>query len=193
MAQSLITPVEMYLRLLETDENAHVELIDGEVVVHASPDVAHSFGASGVGAELYIRYQRGRGGPGGWWVLDEVDVLLTAWEQAFRPDLAGWRQEHVPAIPKLRPIRIRPDWVCEVLSPSTKRWDLGPKLQAYLSAGVPYYWILDPAEQKLTAHALAGDVYEVVGVVTRSAPSSLPPFPEAVFDMNELFPITTEQ
>lgn len=91
MAQSLITPVELYLRLLETDENAHVELIDGEVMVHASPDVAHSFGASGVGAELYIRYQRGRGGPGGWRVLDEVDVLLSAWEQAFRPDLAGWR------------------------------------------------------------------------------------------------------
>jgi Uma2 family endonuclease len=183
-------PIDIYRRLL--DEDVRVELIDGEVIVHAAPGMLHGFGASGVGSDLYQAYQRGRGGPGGWWILDEVDVYLEEALQAYRPDIAGWRRERVPRIPQERPISIVPDFVCEVLSASNARWELGPKRDGYRRAGVRWYWILDPRERKLDAHELADGEYRHVGSVTAEEPGALPPFEAVRLVMSEIFPIEGE-
>jgi len=188
MAQAVLPgdPLSVYRVLLESD--ARVELIDGEVVVHAAPGLAHSFGAAGVGADLYQAYQRGRGGPGGWWILPEVDVEFDA-AQAYRPDIAGWRSERVVRIPTDRPVRIVPDFICEVLSPSNASWDLGPKRSGYERAGVAWYWILDPRARTLEALELHGAHYVNAGRVTREASGCLPPFEQVLLDMRELFPL----
>jgi Uma2 family endonuclease len=180
-------PVDVYQRLI--DEDVRVELIDGEVIVHAAPGMLHGFGASGIGSDLYQAYQRGREGPGGWWILSEVDVEIESGAQAYRPDIASFRQERVPRIPPDRPVRVVPDFVCEVLSSSNARWDRGPKKAGYARGGVLWYWLLDPAERRLEAHQLVGGVYNVIGVVTREAAGCLPPFEDVRFDMRELFPI----
>lgn len=180
-------PIAVYRRLLD-ESAARVELIGGEVVVHAAPGLAHAFGAAAIGADLYQAYQRGRGGPGGWWILPEVDVELAP-SHAYRPDIAGWRVERVPRILPERPVRIVPDFVCEVLSPTNAEWDIGPKRAGYERAGVRWYWILDPIDQRLEALELDGGRYVTSGVVTREAPGSLRPFDAVAIDMREVFPI----
>jgi len=180
-------PSAVYRRLLDESE-ARVELIGGEVVVHAAPGLGHAFGAAAVGADLYQAYQRGRGGPGGWWILPEVDVELDA-AHKYRPDVAGWRCERVSKIPSERPVRVVPDFVCEVLSPTNAEWDLGPKRAGYARAGVPWYWSLDPEAQRLEAFELDGNHFRSIGVVTRETPGALRPFDAVVIDMGEVFPI----
>src|SRR6185437_11055399 len=103
------------------------------------PSFEHGDAQSSVGELLKPPFQRGRGGPGGWWFGSEVEVELAA-HDVFLPDVAGWRREGVAERPKGRPIRIRPDWVCEVLSPSNALNDLGVKLAAYHRAEIPHYW-----------------------------------------------------
>jgi Uma2 family endonuclease len=181
------------LRLIESQEEPYVELIDSEVVVHASPGMLHSFGTSGLGSDLYQAYQRGRGGPGGWWILHEVDVELAAAEQCYRPDLAGWLRGRVPSVPRERPVRIVPDFICETLSPSNASWDLGPKRAGYHKANVKWYWVLDPQHKTLTAHEWAQAGYRVMGTVTDKAPGSLPPFDQVLIDMSQLFPLGEEK
>ena len=88
--------------------------------------------------------------PGGWWFATEVDIQLGA--ELFRPDVAGWRRERVPDELKGRPVTIRPDWICEILSPSTENVDRVDKLQSYFQAGLPHYWIADPIEKILEVY-----------------------------------------
>lgn len=54
--------------------------------------------------------------------------------------------------PSGRPVRVRPDWVCEILSPSTAHRDVGDKLHAYHRAGVGHYWVVDPEHETQTVH-----------------------------------------
>src|SRR5678815_3390969 len=77
----------------------------------------------------------GRGGPGGWWIFPEADVRLDA-HVVVRPDVAGWRRERLPR-PDVRPIDIRPDWVCEIVSPSNEAHDRVTKRRLYAEHGVP--------------------------------------------------------
>jgi Uma2 family endonuclease len=99
------------------------------------------------------RFQRPPGGrwPGGWWFATEAEVQYETHE-VYVHDLAGWRRDRVPERPKGRPVRIRPDWVCELLSPSNRQRDLVDKLQVLHTTGVPHDWIVDPIDQTLTVH-----------------------------------------
>src|SRR5262245_49107979 len=102
-----------------SDEDSYNELIDGQLVRKASPSWDHGRAQSSVATLLKGPFDRkaGRGGPGGWWLATEVDVQLAA-DQIFRPDVAGWRRDRVPTPPTEFPVLARPDWVCDVLSPS---------------------------------------------------------------------------
>lgn len=95
------------------------EVIEGEIVEKASPSAEHGDAQAGLAAILRRRFHRRGGGsvPGGWWILTEVEIELESHE-IYRPDLVGWRRVNLPARPSRRPVRIRPDWVCEVVSPS---------------------------------------------------------------------------
>src|SRR5690606_20888761 len=113
------------LRSLSQDRPA--EIIAGEIVEKAAPSYEHGDAQSSLAELLKPPFQRGRGGPGGWWIATEVEIELEAHE-VYRPDLVGWRRERVPVRPHGRPVRERPDWVSEVLSPSNAERDLGKKL-----------------------------------------------------------------
>jgi len=102
-------------------------------------------------SELHAPFFGGRGGPGGWWILIEPDIFLGV-NDIVSPDLVGWRRERVPAFPATRPITTVPDWIAEVLSPSNERRDRVHKADLYLTAGVPFYWIVDVGERTLEAY-----------------------------------------
>jgi Uma2 family endonuclease len=127
------------------------ELLDGVLVDKAAPSPAHGDAQSAVVSVLKPAFQRrsGSGGPGGWWILTEVEVLLDTGD-VVRPDVVGWRREGCPSRPEDTPVRQRPDWICEVVSPARANDDTVRKLRLYHRAGLAHYWIVDPRDETLT-------------------------------------------
>lgn len=128
------------------------EIIDGELVVSPRPSPAHTRSASRLGALLSTAFELGVTGPGGWWVHFEPELSLGV-DPDFDPlvpDLAGWRIETMPELPVTAQYKAVPDWVCEVISPSTAGRDRVAKLPFFTQrAGVGHVWLLDPLAQTL--------------------------------------------
>jgi Uma2 family endonuclease len=121
------------------------EIIDGEIVDKAMPSFAHGSAQARLSGALFA-FQGPPGGPrgpGGWWLASEVDVEYES-HQVYRHDAAGWRRDRAPQMPSGRPVRLRPDWVCEILSPSNAANDTIKKLRVLHKHGIPNYWLLDP-------------------------------------------------
>jgi Uma2 family endonuclease len=162
------------------------EVIRGVLIEKAAPSFEHGSAQLALGDLLISPYQRGHGGPGGWWFGSEVEVELEVHE-VYLPDVAGWRRDRVPERPRGRPIRIRPDWVAEVLSPSNPENDLGAKLFGYHRAGVPHYWIIDPADETLTVYRWAKEAYVVHLAARRGEAVRAAPFEEITLEVARLF------
>jgi Uma2 family endonuclease len=75
------------------------------------------------------------------------------------PELGGWRRERMPELPDAPHITLAPDWVCEVLSPSTRKLDRTKKLAIYRRERVGHVWIIDPLDRTLEILRLSGDLY----------------------------------
>lgn len=175
------------VRLLERGEPA--ELIDGEIVRRAMDRPEHGAAQAKVVALLdgFNRRSGGPRGPGGWWIMTEVDVLYPTTEEVFRHDALGFRRERHPDRPTGVPLGAIPDWVCEVLSRSTARFDVVKKHRTLHAHGVPHYWVIDPEHEALTVYrhhpdgyisAVAGGIGDVIVAE---------PFTEIELDVGELF------
>ena len=167
------TTVDEWLR--EPAEKRY-ELIDGDLIEKAAPDFSHGSAQAGLIAHLHPWFHQRDGGdrPGGWWIASEVDVVLD--DNGFRPDIAGWRRERVPEMPKTRPVRVRPDWICEIVSESNATTDTIKKLRRYHQAGVPHYWLLDPATRTLAVYRHAAEGYQSVLVAEAGETARAEPF-----------------
>lgn len=156
-AEEPATPEEFFA--IPEEERYH-ELIDGQIVRKAAPSGEHADAQGGVLGALRGPFQRkpGGGGPGGWWIYPEPEVQLETGE-IVRPDVAGWRRGSSPERPTGTPITARPDWVCEILSPSNASNDTVRKLRLYQGVSLPYYWIVDPRSETLTVLRWSADGY----------------------------------
>ena len=136
------------------------ELIRGTLYVMPRPALRHARASTRLTIEIGGPFDRGRGGPGGWHILDEPelhfpDPTAPGEEDALVPDLAGWRRERVPVMPDGAYCTIAPDWICEVLSPSTEDVDRDEKMPIYAREGVRHAWLLDPVKRLLEVYVLA--------------------------------------
>lgn len=123
------------------------EILEGELYASPRPAVPHALAASALGSEIGSPFQQGRGGPGGWWILDEPELHLA--RDVVVPDLAGWRRTRMPTPPDAPAISLAPDWVCEIISPSTEAIDRVPKLRIYAREAVAHVWLVNPLTQTL--------------------------------------------
>ena len=141
-----------------------------------------------MGGELVNPFGRGRGGPGGWWIIDEPELHLG--EDILVPDLAGWRRETLPSLPNAAFFELAPDWVCEVLSPSTRQLDLTDKRDIYAREGVSHLWFVDPDARTLEAFELKDKHWVLTASLADDSPVSLPPFDAISFPLSALWPET---
>ena len=125
------------------------EILEDELVASPRPALGHAHAASVLGARLLNPFSLGEGGPGGWWIFDEPELHLG--RDIVVPDLAGWRRERLPRPPAPEEpfMTLAPDWVCEVLSPSTREVDRERKLPFYHREGVAHAWLVDPLARTL--------------------------------------------
>ena len=153
-----------YEDIVALPEHVIGEIVGGELHVSPRPASKHAVAGSALGEELGPPFKRGRGGPGGWVILDEPELHLG--RDVLVPDLAGWRRERMPEIPDVAYFVLAPDWVAEVLSPSTVVIDRGRKLAAYARSHVSHVWFVDPVAQTLEVLRLDGETYRVVMVAS---------------------------
>jgi Uma2 family endonuclease len=136
-----------YEDVLAAPPHKVAEIIDGELVLSPRPAGPHAAAASALGEELGPPFKRGRGGPGGWINLYEPELHLD--REILVPDLGGWRRETMTVIANEPYFTTRPDWVCEVVSPSTERYDRGEKIALYAKAGTSHAWLVNPLQRTL--------------------------------------------
>lgn len=177
-----------YADLLRLPDDVRAEILAGEVVTAPAPLPRHSRVQRSLSRFVGGPFDDddGRGGPGGWWILLEVDVALGP-HDVVRPAVAGWRRERLPSPGDVRPIEVSPDWVCEVLSPSTTVRDRTLKRDLYAGAGVGHYWIVDADARTLEAFALDGGRWVLVGNHDDGATARIPPFEAVELEIGRLF------
>jgi hypothetical protein len=175
-----------YEDLLAVPEHQVAEILFGRLVTHPRPAPRHAVAASAVGNVLGPPFQFGNGGPGGWIFMVEPELHLGG--HVAVPDVAAWRRERLPTLPETAWIEIAPDWICEVLSPSTERYDRGDKRIIYAEAGVGHLWHADPVLRMLEVFELRDGKWLLLDVYRDDAKVAAQPFSEAVFALNLLWP-----
>lgn len=178
-----------YDDLLALPEGTLGEIVAGELHLSPSPRPRHSRTQRALGSFIGRPFDDddGHGGPGGWWILTEVDVRLSP-HDIVRPDLAGWRRERLGADPwDTLPIEVVPDWICEVLSPGNAAHDRVTKRRLYARHRVPYYWLVDPQTRTLEALRLDGELWVETGSWGEGDVARVEPFDAIELDVGRLF------
>ena len=154
-----------YEDLIAAPKNMVAEIINGTLRTQPRPASPHAFASSELGFELVGPFQRGKGGPGGWWILDEPELhfpnpAARSGKDVVVPDLAGWRKSRMPRVPRVPFFTLAPDWICEVLSPSTETMDREEKMPIYAREGVKWAWLVDPIAKTLEVFVLGNHGWE---------------------------------
>ena len=174
-----------YEDLLAVPERHLAQVVEGTLHVHPRPASPHARAASTLGVDLGGPFDRGRGGPGGWLLLDEPELHLAS--DIVVPDLAGWRRERMSEMPEAAFFTLAPDWVCEVLSPSSSKLDRGPKRRIYARERVSYLWLVDPETKTLEAFRIEGDSYLLVATHEDDDKIRVPPFDAVELELAALW------
>lgn len=174
-----------YEDLSSLPENMVGEIMDGELIVVPRPARRHIDAAASLGGELVPAYRFGRGGPGGWLIYHEPEVHFGG--NVLVPDLAGWRKERLSMSPEEHRFVVTPDWVCEILSPSTIRIDRVRKMRIYANHGVPYVWIVDPTVRILDVFRLESGKWLLLDTFVENDRVRAEPFREIEIELVSLW------
>ena len=175
-----------YEDLCAVPDHEVAEILDGELIVTPRPTLQHASASSSLGGHIWGPFQGGRGGPGGWWILDEPELHLA--DDILVPDLAGWRRERVPVLPETAFMTLAPDWVCEVISPSTERIDRSRKMRIDAREGVVHLWLLDPLVRTLEVLRLEGGRWVLIATHTDADVVRAEPFEAIEIELTSLWP-----
>ena len=172
-----------YDDLVKLPDNLVAELVEGEL--HASPRPAPRHARAGSRIGMIVGPAFDRPGPGGWWILYEPELHLGA--DVVVPDWAGWRRARLPRIPDTAFFSLAPDWVCEILSPSTVGLDRGHKVAIYAREGIPHCWLIDPVAHTLEVLELDDRRWVIQATRVGSSSVRAVPFAEIEIPLGELW------
>jgi len=176
-----------YRDLENLPERAIGELFDGQLHAQSRPALPRVHAHSTVGGKLFNPFHDGIGGPGGWVIYSEPEIHFTLDLDVAVPDLAGWRRERKLKFPTGHKIELVPDWICEILSPSTRSIDREIKMPLYARYGVSYLWLVEPIEHVVDAYRLQDGEWVAVGRYTGTTQAAIPPFDAVPLDLGSLW------
>jgi len=163
-----------YDDLLQVPGHLVAEIMDGVLYSQARPALRHSHTTSQIIGHISGPFDLGSGGPGGWIILVEPEIHLG--KDVIVPDVAGWRRDRMASVPDMAYADLAPDWVCEVLSPSTCKLDRTRKMAVCAREFVKHVWLVDPNHQTLEVYRLAGEFWALVGASMDDAVVRAEPF-----------------
>ncbi len=170
-----------YQDVLDAPPNKVAQIFDGVLYLQSRPAKPHARANTALGADLHQAYDRGRNGPGGWHILFEPEVHIGG--DIVVPDLAGWRIDGFEDDLTSAYFTTAPDWVCEILSPSTARLDRTKKRARYARSGVSHLWFVDPLARTLVVHELDGESYRIVAAHADEEEVACAPFDAATLPL----------
>jgi Uma2 family endonuclease len=183
----LLARAATYDDLRKVPDHQVAEILGGDLWVSPRPAMAHAHTAAMLAVELVAPFGQGRGGPGGWWILPECEVHLHG--DVLVPDFAGWRHANLKERSSSHSHMTQaPDWVCEIVSPSTQKIDRTLKLGIYAREGVRHVWLVEPLKRTLEVLKLAGGVYVAILMLHGDAVASAEPFDAVPFPLKRIWP-----
>jgi Uma2 family endonuclease len=175
-----------YEDVLAAPDHLVAEIVDDELYTSPRPSAPHALAASVLTVEVGGAFGFGREGvPGGWVILVEPELHLVG--QLMVPDLAGWRRERMPAVGDVPFFDLAPDWLCEVISPSTGALDRAKKMPHYARAGVGHVWLVDPTPRTLEILRLDAGGWRLSSTHEGDAIVNAPPFEAVALDLSRLW------
>lgn len=174
-----------YEDLFDLPEHLVGEIVAGRLVAHPRPAPKHAQAHSALGGKLFDPFSAGMRGPGGWWILIEPELHLGY--DILVPDLAGWRRDRMPKLPETAWFELAPDWICEILSPGTARFDRAEKLPIYAAQGVKHAWLVDPDLRTLEVFENREGKWLLLTVLEDAADVAQPPFDAITFSLSSLW------
>ena len=178
---------DLYAQLEALPERLTGEIINGQLYTQPRPAGPHALASASLEIDIGSAYHKGRGGPGGWRILVEPELHFIRDTLVLVPDIAGWRRERLPTIPRDQRFEVVPDWVCEILSPSTARKDRTKKMPVYARYGVVWLWLVDPLVHTLEAFTLEQGRWVVIGQHGDQPEANIPPFQEIALQLADLW------
>jgi len=176
-----------YKDVLAAPEWVVAEVIEGELRTSPRPALRHAYAETRLTSLLDGPFGRGLGGPGGWILLAEPELHLEGGDAILVPDLAAWRLERLPSVPDEAFVSVVPDWVCEILSPSSAAFDRERKLPLYARAGVAHAWLVDPIARTLEVLTARAGAFGAVESYRKSERVRAEPFAAVEIDLSELW------
>jgi Uma2 family endonuclease len=176
-----------YDDLLAVPPHLTAEIIFGSLYTHPKPAAPHANTQFSLGGELSGPFQKGRGGPGGWWFMTEAELHLGP--HVVAPDVSAWRKERMLHLPSTAYVTLPPDWVCEIISPSTESIDRGPKRRISATYSVGHLWHLHPVARYLEVYALREKQWVHIETFQDGEEVRAPPFDAVAFQLSDLWPM----
>ena len=176
---------DVYAELEALPSNMVGQIISGALYAHPRPTRRHGRAAGGLNFAINGPFQFKQGGPGGWVFIPEHELHLG--QHVVVPDISGWKTDRYPIAETTSYSVVPPDWLCEILSPSTARLDRFQKLPIYAGHSVHHCWYVDPIEKTLEVFILDQGTYKIGPTFTDSAPVTAPPFEAHTFALSLLW------
>jgi Uma2 family endonuclease len=186
MAETARKPAT-YEDVLNAPEHLVAEIVDGELFTSPRPASRHARASSGLGAKLINAFDHGDAGPGGWWIIDEPELHLAA--DILVPNIAGWRRERMPTYPDAAYFTLAPDWVCEVVSPSTGLLDRVRKMPKYAANSITHLWLVDPLQETLEIFQLKNSRWLLLATDGGDEKVRAEPFDAIEIDLTHLWSV----
>ena len=179
------------LEAVPEDRHLVAELVNGRLVTHPRPTGRHGRVHTRLISVLGQPFMESLGGTGGWEIITEPELHFG--RNVTVPEIAGWRIERFDqdASPHpLDPVKITlvPDWVCEILSPSTEGYDRDEKQDIYGGAGVNYLWVVAPVAQALETYELVAGEWVHRQTYSGDIDVRIPPFDALEFRFSRIWP-----
>lgn len=162
------------------------EIIFGSLETHPRPTRWHGRAHTRLGMILGPPFEFGEGGPGGWVFVIEPELHLGP--HVVVPDVAAWRSERFTETEEGPWYEVAPDWICEILSPSTAKKDRGDKMRIYATYKVGHRWLLDPTDRLLEVYERQQSNWLRTGSFADNEDVKAPPFDAITFSLSRLWP-----
>ena len=187
MVSRAASKCRLYDQLLALPENQTGEILNGQLHTQPRPAGPHGRAESALESDLFQKFDRGHGGPGGWWILIEPEIHFIRDIEVTVPDIAGWQRKRMPEIPRDHRFEVIPDWICEIVSPSTESKDRQIKMPLYAHYGVNHLWLVDPIKKTLEGYQCNGGEWTIIGSYRGQEEARVAPFDAVSIELKDLW------